>query len=122
MQQIFIELYNYRASWQALSTGERRRFADLILADAQGLTQYGVEVIGWGMNDPDTDRRAPWDFFCVYRVPNAEFQRVFEAKISSSKWYEYFEQVNVSGASLSPTALLDANIKSSKPASQRTAS
>jgi haloalkane dehalogenase len=120
MQQIFIELYSYRASWHALPAGERRRFADLILADAQGLTEHGVEVVGWGMSDPDTDRRAPWDFFCVYRVPSAEFQRAFEAKINSSKWYEYFEQVNVSGASLSPSALLDANVKLRKPEAQKT--
>ena len=120
MQQIFIELYNYRQSWHALPVDERRRFSALIQADAQGLIEHGVEVIGWGMNDPDTDRRAHWDFFCVYRVPSAEFQRAFEAKINSSKWYEYFEQVNVSGASLSPSALLDANVKLREPESQTT--
>jgi hypothetical protein len=72
MQQIFIELYSYRASWHALPAGERRRFADLILADAQGLTEHGVEVVGWGMNDPDTDRRAPGTFSVsiVYPAPS----------------------------------------------------
>ena len=39
---------------------------------------------------------------------------------TSSKWYEYFEQVNVSGASLSPSALLDANVKLRKPEAQKT--
>jgi haloalkane dehalogenase len=119
MQQIFIELFNYRQSWLALPAAEKRRFADLIQGQAQVLARQGVEVIGWGMNDPDTDRRAPYDFFCVYRVPSVEFQRAFEANISASKWYEYFEQVNVTGASLSPAALLDATVESRKPESQR---
>ena len=52
------------------------------------------------------DRRAPYDFFCVYRVPNVELQREFERQIVASGWYDYFEQVNVSGDienSLGPT-------------------
>lgn len=122
MQQIFIELFNYRQSWHALPADEKRRFADQIQGQVQGLARQGVEVIGWGMNDPDTDRRAHYDFFCVYRVPSAELQRAFEANIHASKWYEYFEQVNVTGASLSPAALLDANVELRKPESQRAAS
>ena len=58
MRQIFIELFNYRQSWLALPVAEKRRFADLIQGQAQFLARQGVEVIGWGMNEPDTDRRA----------------------------------------------------------------
>ena len=38
------------------------------------------EIVGWGVNDPGTDERAAYDFFCVYRVPSVEFQRAFEQK------------------------------------------
>ena len=66
----------------------------------------GVEVIGYGFNDATTDRRAPYDFYCVYLTPSAEYQRGFEAEIAGAGWYEYFDQVNVSGDVLTPEALL----------------
>ena len=122
MKQIFIELYNYRPYWHSLPAEERRRFTDFILGEAQGLAQHGVEVIAWGMNDPDTDQRAPYDFFCIYQVPSLEFQRAFEAKVKASKWYEYFDQVNVSGAGMSPSELLSANVELRKPVSQKAGS
>ncbi|MBR0896734.1 hypothetical protein JQ616_17355 [Bradyrhizobium tropiciagri] len=120
MQQIFVELYNYRRAWHALPVDQKRLFADHVLKEVEGLSQHGVEVIGWGMNDPNTDRRANYDFFCVYRVPSVEFQRAFEANISASKWHEYFEQVNISGASSAPSSLLDANVALRSPEPQRT--
>jgi len=42
----------------------------------KGLKSAGVDILAYGLNSPETDRRAPYDFFCVYRVPNVEFQRV----------------------------------------------
>ena len=96
MQQIFVELYSYRPSWRALPEEERRAFADRVLKEVEQLNGHGVEIVGWGMNDPNTDRRADHDFFCVYRVPSIEFQRAFEANINASKRHDYFVQVNVS--------------------------
>jgi hypothetical protein len=69
------------------------------------------------MNSPDTDRRAPHDFFCVYRVPNVEFQREFERQIAASGWYDYFEQVNVSGDAQDFEAVLLGNARMARPAS-----
>jgi haloalkane dehalogenase len=77
-----------------------------------------VEVIGYGANDPDTDHRAPYDFFSVYRVPDTVTQREFEASIAASGWYQYFEQVNVSGAALSPIGALLNNVVLLPPAKQ----
>jgi len=73
------------------------RFREEIVEAVKGLKSAGVDVVAYGMNSPETDRRAPYDFFCVYRVPNVEFQREFERQIAASGWYDYFEQVNVSG-------------------------
>src|SRR5260370_15178620 len=69
------------------------------------------------MNSPDTDRRAPYDFFCVYRVPNVEFQREFERQIAASGWYDYFEQGNVSGDAQDVEAVLLGNARMARPAS-----
>jgi Family of unknown function (DUF6616)/Transposase zinc-binding domain len=88
MQQIFIELYNYRPTWAKCSESERTDFAKKVVEAVKGLKSAGVDVVAYGMNSPETDRRAR-----VYRVPNVEFQREFERQVAASGWYEYFEQV-----------------------------
>ncbi|HWU63935.1 MAG TPA: DUF6616 family protein [Ensifer sp.] len=115
MTQIFVELYNYRAGWKELSATDRKAFADKVANEVSGLAQHGVEVVAWGMNDRATAHRAPYDFFCVYKVPSAEFQRGFDAAVEASGWYNYFEQVCVSGKALTPHELLSANVTLTTP-------
>ena len=117
MQQVFIELYNYRPAWAERPENQRTDFAKTIVEAVKGLTSVGVEIIAYGMNSPATDRRAPYDFFCVYRVPNAEFQREFERQVAASGWYDYFEQVNVSGDAQDFEAVLLGNARMVRPAS-----
>jgi hypothetical protein len=117
MQQIFIELYNYRPAWAKCSESERTDFAKKIVEAVKGLKSADVDVVAYGMNSPDTDRRAPYDFFCVYRVPNVEFQREFERQVAASGWYDYFEQVNVSGDAQDFEAVLLGNARMARPAS-----
>jgi hypothetical protein len=68
MQQVFIELYNYRPAWAKCSESERTDFAKKIVEAVKGLKSAGVEVVAYGMNSSETDRRAPYDFFRVYRA------------------------------------------------------
>lgn len=110
MQQIFVELYNYRQPWVVLSIPERESFVGTLAGALAALQAQGVEVLAYGVNDPDTDHRAPYDFFCVYQVPDAGLQRMFEAGIAASGWYDYFEQVNVSGAAATPAGTLMKNV------------
>jgi haloalkane dehalogenase len=110
VQQIFVELYKYRQEWIDLGVAERRSFVGQLAGALVGLQAQGVEVLGYGVNDPDTDHRAPYDFFSVYRVPDAQIQRLFEAGIAASGWYNYFDQVNISGAALTPAGTLMKNV------------
>ena len=116
MQQVFIELYNYRPAWAKCPESERTDFAKKIVEAVKGLKSAGVDVVAYGMNSPDTDRRAPYDFFCVYRVPNVEFQREFERQIAASGWHDYFEQVHVSGDAQDFEAVLLGNAEMVRPA------
>ena len=98
--------------------GERHPRATIHAVEAvKGLKSAGVDVVGYGMNAPQTDHRAPYDFFCVYRVPNVEVQRQFEQQVAASGWYEYFEQVKVSGEANDFEAVLLGNAKMARPAS-----
>ena len=116
MQQVFIELYNYKAEWKGRPPADREDFIKVVIEAVKGLGSAGVEVIAYGLNSVTTDRRAPYDFFCVYRVPSAEFQREFERQISASGWYTYFDQVNVSGDAADFQEVLSGNAKLVLPA------
>jgi hypothetical protein len=52
MQQIFIELYNYRPAWAKCSESERTDFAKKVVEAVKGLKSAGVDVIAYGGNSP----------------------------------------------------------------------
>ena len=111
MKQVFIELFNYKDDWRNLAPAARNEYASAVLAAVNKQREEGIEVVSWGFNDPATDNRAPYDFYCVYVTPSAEYQRGFEAEIAAAGWYDYFEQVNVSGALSTPEALLPSYVR-----------
>ena len=119
MPQIFIELFNYKPAWRGLPAEMRNDYVSAVLNAVNLQRSSGVEVIGWGFNDLATDRRAPYDFYCVYRTPSADFQRQFEAEIAAAGWHEYFEQVQVSGAVSTPEALLRSYAELEEPQDSR---
>lgn len=118
MQQIFVEMYSYKDEWRHLDPGSRERFGSDVLASCLELGRHGIEVLGYAFNDPDTDSRAPYDFFCVYRSPDRDAQRGFERQIRDAGWYRYFEQVNLRGAALTPLGLLPTHAGLAEPTAQ----
>ena len=115
LSQIFIELYKYRPAWIDLDPSGRDKFSDGIKKALVDLVANGVEVIGWGFNDLESDRRAPYDFYGVYKVPSFDFQRAFDAAVVGSGWHDLFEQVSVSGALVEPAEILAVNIALGRP-------
>ena len=116
--QLFIELYNYAPAWLNLSEVNRRAFVAVVENAVAEMEAAGVKVVGFGFNDLSTDRRAPYDFFCVYTMPNADFARTFEQQVAASGWYEYFDQVNASGPAQSVATALAANIAQAEPSAR----
>lgn len=116
MKQIFIELFSYRDEWRRTPETERQAYVAAVSEALGRQRDAGLEVIGWGFNDPATDRRAPHDFYCVYTTPSWQAQRAFEAEIAAAGWYDRFEQVNISGAVSTPEALLQSYARLETPA------
>jgi hypothetical protein len=54
MQQIFVELYNYRPAWAKCSESARTDFAKKIVEAVKGLKSAGVDVV---VGPPQMDRR-----------------------------------------------------------------
>lgn len=110
MHQIFIGLYRYRQAWTDLPAAERESFVNRIAGAIGDLQSRGVEVLGFGANDPEIDCRAPYDFLGAYRVPDPGTRRLIEAGIAASGWYGYFDQINIGGTALTPLGALSQNI------------
>ena len=94
---IYVELWRFRPAWLELSQGDRKSWMDSLLAGLQQQLQSGVEVVGFASNDGDTSHSSVYDFLAVWKMPNKEVARQFEAFVDNSGLHEYFEQVNTRG-------------------------
>ena len=103
---MFIELWKARPAWEALDREERAAYMEGVGAAVQQMAESGIEVVAWGFVDKDTDRRADFDFYGVWTMPDKDGVRVFERAVQAAGWYEYMEQVNASGEMGSPQEVI----------------
>jgi hypothetical protein len=109
MGYLFVEMYNYNDTWRNETPLARGEFVARLVDVIAALPEQGIDVLGYAVNDLDTDRRAAYDFFCVYRVASQATQRAFEDNIRAAGWYRYFEQHNLSGIAEPPLKVLADN-------------
>lgn len=98
---LFLEMWKPKRSWLELSEEERAGYIESIGPSIEGLLEAGVELVGIGTNDEDTDQRANYGFWAVWRMPDELVDR-FEAAVREDGFYDYFEQVNARGEERSP--------------------
>jgi hypothetical protein len=55
---LYVELWKARPEWLALSVEERQKYFDKVGTEIQKLTEAGVEVVGFAINDDDTPHRS----------------------------------------------------------------
>lgn len=104
---VYVELWNAKPEWKQLSREEREEYMQNVRAGLADMRENGIEVLGWGSVNPETDQRADYDFYAVYRMENEDQVRGFEGAVRLAGWYDYFEQVNASGALEDPHAVMD---------------
>jgi hypothetical protein len=94
---LYIELFNAKDAWLELSPEQRGAYVQQVGTSMQGVLDAGAELVGSGASDPGTSHDAGFDFFAVWKLPNADVVREFEKGIERDRWYDYFEQINTSG-------------------------
>lgn len=94
---LYVELWKFRPAWLELSSEARRSWMNDLLAGIQQQLESGVEVVGFATNDADTPHPSGYDFIAVWRMPDEEAVRRFEAFVERSGLHEYYEQVNTRG-------------------------
>ena len=102
----YIEGWNARQAWLDLGAEERGAYMAQLAPAIQQLIEQGVEIISWGANDADTDKRMPFDFFAIWKFPSDEFAKTFETMVADAGWHNYFEQQNMKGNPASPQEII----------------
>jgi len=93
----FIEIWNAKPAWKALSAEERGNYMNQVGAHIQGLIEKGVKILTWSHNEGNTSERAPYDYFAIWSFPDPETADGFQQLVAGAGWYNYFEQVNLMG-------------------------
>jgi hypothetical protein len=107
---LYVETWQPTHEWLELSKEERANYVTAVGGAIKQLADAGVEIIGWGLNDNDTDHHNGFDYFAVWRFPNKDIIKQFEATVTAAGWYNYFAQVNCSGLLTSPHDVLGHSI------------
>ena len=102
MKTLFLELWKPKPAWRQLDEDARRSYVDSIGPTIAGLIEDGVELVGIGTIDPDTDQRGDYDYWAVWSLPSADLVGRFEAAVREDRFYDYFEQINARGEPQSP--------------------
>jgi len=107
---LYIEIRNAKPAWLILSKEERGAYmADMgsVLGD---LLSQGIEIVGCGINDPETPHRNDSQYFAVWKMENKEQAQQFEHVIEQAGFYNYFEQTNLRGEMMPAEALISQQI------------
>lgn len=104
--KVFIELWKAKDAWKNLSLEERQAYLAQIGSVMEEIMSKGLEVTAWGLNEDETQYKAEYDFFAVSKLPNEEVLKEFQSIVESAGWYNYFEQVNLSGSLMSPEEVI----------------
>ena len=104
--KMYIELWKAKSAWKDLSKEERGSYMGQLGPAIQQLSDSGVQIINWGVNDSGTFRRADYDFFAVWTFPDDAVAQTFEKMVEGAGWYNYFEQVNVKGDAVTPQEVI----------------
>ena len=104
--KIFIELWKAKDAWKNLPISDRQEYVAQIGPVMEDLIKKGVVIEAWGINDDKTPFVADYDFFAVTKLPTQELLDEFEAIVEGAGWYNYFDQVNVSGSAMTPDEVI----------------
>lgn len=107
----YVEMWNAKPAWTALSEAGRNEFMAGIGPAIEELAKQGGEVVSFVMNDAATARRQGYDIFAIWSFPDAATARNFEGLVEASGWHDYFEQYNMSGKALGPEAAMKKMVK-----------
>ena len=104
---LYVELWKARPEWLTLSVEERQQYFEKVGGEIQKLTETGVEIVGFAINDEETPYRCDYRYLAVWKMPRRAQVEMLERSVEQAGWHEYFEQVNARGELLPPPQALE---------------
>ncbi len=103
---ILTEIWNARPAWLNVPADERVCFfEDKIGLLLVGLVAQGAQILACAVNDNTGSERMNYRYMAVWRLPNKAFSDRLEAAAKDAGFLEYFDQVNFSGAVITPDVM-----------------
>ena len=103
---LYVELWKPRQRWLDLPEAERREYVEQVGPGIRQLTDAGVELVGFALNDEDTPHRSDYRYLAVWKMPGREQVDMLEQILEEAGWHEHFEQVNARGELVPPPEAL----------------
>lgn len=99
---LYVELWKPRQKWLEMSEKAREEYVAGIGPDIERLTNQGVEILGFAVNDEETPHRAEYRYLAAWKMPDKSLVEDLEAAVEAAGFHDYFEQVNARGGLMSP--------------------
>jgi hypothetical protein len=103
---LYIELWNARPAWLALSQQERGAYMAQLAPAIGQLLSVGIEIVGWSLNDADTPYHSDYQYLAVWKIPDHSAVQLLETVVEQAGWHHYFEQVNARGLLQTPEPII----------------
>ena len=110
-QFLYVELWTPKQAWLDLSKEERQAYFDKVGGEIQKLTNAGIKIIGFAVNDQETPHRSNHQYIAVWQMSSKEHVEMLEESVAQAGWYNYFEQENARGELIPPPAALEDMVK-----------
>lgn len=104
--KVFIEFWKAKDAWHQLSKEERATYLEQVGPVIEDLIAQGAVLDTWGVNDDTSPYRANYDFFAITKLPTQELLDSFQTIVEEAGWYQYFEQINVTGENIGAEAVI----------------
>lgn len=98
--KIFIEFWKAKDAWHQMTKEDRIAYMGQIGPAMEDLVSKGAIFDAWGINSDTSPHRADYDFYAITKLPTQDVLDSFQATVEGAGWYNYFEQINVSGDNL----------------------
>ena len=104
---LYVEMWNAKPAWLALDKGAREAFMGKVdtflktVEDPENCTVYATCI-----NDGDIAPRENYNYLVVWKLKDKSYVKPIADGTAKVGWYEYFDQVNVGGESLSSDDLV----------------
>ncbi|MDX1554709.1 MAG: DUF6616 family protein [Xanthomonadales bacterium] len=103
---LYVETWNARPEWLALSRDDRLAFIEEVKGLLGSLVSDDLQLLGCVITDEDTPLHGGHQYVAVWQASDRDEVRKIEDGTERIGWHRYFQQVNHGSANVGPEQVL----------------